>query len=74
MDKQNRTGRSTPSLSLAPPLDCQDVSKYKAVDPSYLGEKNPPLTWRDAVLIISQVWMVIIMFTLLVWMVRGHGQ
>jgi len=27
-------GKSSPSLSLAPPLESQDVSRFKAVDPS----------------------------------------
>ena len=34
MDRHRPAGRSTPSLSLAPPLDCQDVSRYKAVNVS----------------------------------------
>jgi len=31
MQRHRPAGRSTPSLSLVPPLDCQDVSRYKAV-------------------------------------------
>jgi hypothetical protein len=41
-------GKSAPSLSLAPPLDSQDVSRFQAVNtsPDYWGEKAPSLPWR----------------------------
>jgi len=31
LDKHHPTGRSTPSLSLRPPLDCQNVATFQAV-------------------------------------------
>jgi len=36
-------GKATHPQRLDPPLDCQDVSRYQATDPTYWGEKNPPL-------------------------------
>jgi len=43
-------GKSAPSLSLAPPLDSQDVSRFKAVDPSdwdrvSIVERGSRLPW-----------------------------
>jgi len=45
----SRRGVSRPSMSLAPPLESQDVSRYQATDPTYWGEKNPPLSARRTV-------------------------
>ena len=42
-------GKATRPQRLDPPLDCQDVSRYQATDPTYWGEKNPPLSARRTV-------------------------
>ena len=53
-------GKSAPSLSLAPPLETQDVSRFQAVNtsPEYWGEKAPPIRW-SVFAVIAAVAMVI---------------
>jgi len=38
-------GKSSPSLSLAPPLDCQNVARFQARHPESIVERNARLSW-----------------------------
>jgi len=57
-------GKATHPQRLDPPLDCQDVSRYQAKDPTYFGEKNPPAPWSVALVAIP----IFLWVAALLWM------
>jgi hypothetical protein len=49
MRQQHDPGRATRPLSLAPPLESQDVSKYQAIDPPRVWNRRRELRALNAV-------------------------
>jgi len=59
-------GKSSPSLSMKPPLECQDVSRFKAIDPPRFNPVRRthwsdtwPLVAVFAWVVIGALWLVV---------------
>lgn len=69
--------KATHSLSLAPPLDCQDVSKYPARDLTLWQDEHPEHLSAHGRWICALAFVVAVIFGLalgFVWAITGGGR